>query len=132
MEISVSKEQAQVPVMVFHVNGTIGASEEQTLIQRAQDEQAVGMQNLLLDLAEVEYMSSSGLRAVHAIYMMLRSGSEESDTAVSKGIAAGTYMSPHLKLANVNKKVNEVLHTSGFDMFLEIHEGVEEALAAFG
>ena len=132
MEISVSKEQGKVPVTVFHVQGVIGATEEQALIQRAKDEQAAGMRNLLLDLAKVEYMSSSGLRAVHEIYMMLRSGSEESDTAVSKGIAAGTYMSPHLKLANVNAKVKEVLHTSGFDMFLEILPGQKEALAAFG
>ena len=36
------------------------------------------------------------------------------------GINAGTYKSPHLKLANPSRATRLALDTSGFSMFLEI------------
>jgi len=55
----------------------------------------------------------------------------ESPEAMHKGISAGTFKSPHLKLANPNPRVLEVLKMAGFDMFLEIHKNVKDAVASF-
>jgi hypothetical protein len=87
---------------------------------------------VLLDLSAVPYMATAGLRALHAIYLLLRSDTpEESDAAIKTGIAAGTYMSPHLKLLNPSKAVLEALKAAGYDMFLEIHHNYKQALESF-
>jgi len=63
---------------------------------------------------------------------MLRSESpEESDEAVRKGLADGTFKSPHLKLLKPDKNVNQVLRVAGFDMFLEIYANLKKAVASF-
>ena len=50
---------------------------------------------------------------------------------MSKGLRDGTFKSPHLKLVAPNPTVHEVLKVSGFDMYLEIHRNLKEALASF-
>lgn len=130
MQITVSQEQARVPVTVFHLNGDL--TSEVQLQTQAQEAYEAGTRYLLLDLKEVPYMSSAGLRAIHHIFMMLRSDTPaESDQAMKAGISAGTFTSPHLKLLNPTKHVHEVLKTAGYDMFLEIHQDYKRALASF-
>ncbi len=130
MEIVVSQEQGKVPVTVFHIKGdVVDAGPLQT---RAEEAFRSGARNLVLDLAEVPYMSSSGLRALHHMYMLLRTDApEESDEVVRRGVAAGTFKSPHLKLVKPSKHVLELLKATGYDMFLEIHRNVKEAVASF-
>jgi hypothetical protein len=130
MDIVVSHEQGRVPVTVFHIKGSVTGDEQ--LQNLAQEHHATGTRNVLLDLTEVPYMSSQGLRALHYMYTLLRSGTpEESDEAVSSGIAAGTFTSPHLKLLKPSKHVLEVLKATGYDMFLEIHDDYKQAIASF-
>lgn len=130
MEIAVSQDQGRVPVTVFRLSGPVTDSAE--LEQRAASAVAEGMQNLLIDLSGVPYMATAGLRALHAIYSMLRSSApEESDSAVKSGIMAGTFYSPHLKLLKPSPHVLEALSTAGYDMFLQIHSDYQEALASF-
>ncbi len=130
MEISVVQEQAPVPVTVFRLKGDLTSEEElHTQAQAAFDQ---GARNMLLDLKEVPFMSSSGLRAIYAIYNMLRERTAaESDEAIRSGLASGAYTSPHLKLLNPNKHVLEVLKTAGYDMFLAIHDNYQRALDSF-
>jgi len=130
MDITVSEEQARVPVTIFTIAGAIIDNHE--LEQQAQEVFGRGGRNLLLDLSAVPYIATSGLRALHAIYILLRSNApEESDAAIKTGIAAGTYMSPHLKLLNPSAHVYEALKAAGYDMFLEIHRDYKQALASF-
>ncbi|MEJ2264051.1 MAG: STAS domain-containing protein [Anaerolineales bacterium] len=130
MQISVSQEEARVPVTVFRLEGELTSDVE--LQTAAQEAFEAGARNILLDLKNVPYMSSAGLRAIHSIFMMLRSDSPaESDKAMTAGIAAGTFTSPHLKLLSPTQHVHEVLKTAGYDMFLEIHQDQKRALASF-
>ena len=48
-----------------------------------------------------------------------------------KGINAGTYKSPHLKLANPSKATRLALDTSGFSLFLDIVPDVSAGIATF-
>ena len=127
MEISVSEQQARVPVTILKISGAITDNRE--LEQYANDVFSKGGRNILLDLTDVPYMATSGLRALHAIYLLLRANApEESDDAVKSGIAAGTFMSPHLKLVNPSAHVLEALRAAGYDMFLDIHRSQTQAL----
>ena len=130
MEIEVTQEQGRVPVTVFHIKGAL--LEEESLQRKAQEAFDEGARNIVLDLSETPYMASSGLRALHHVYMLLRTEApDESDAAVQSGIRAGTFTSPHLKVANPNRNVLEVLKTAGYDMFLQIHRNRKEAIASF-
>ena len=132
MEILVEQKTGRVPVTVFHIEGEITAARAGELQQQAEDAYADGMRNLLLDLTHVPFMDSSGLRAIHHIFLLLRTAdSGKSEQAVRKGIAAGTYKAQHLKLLNANRNVMEALKLAGFDMFLEIHSSSRKAIASF-
>jgi hypothetical protein len=130
MDVTVSQAQARVPVTVFQISGAVTDNQElEALAQAAYD---AGARNILLDLSDVPYMATSGLRALHAIFTLLRSDTpEESDEATKSGIAAGTFLSPHLKLLKPTPHVREVLKASGYDMFLQIHRDLSSALASF-
>ncbi len=132
MQISISEEKGHVPVTVFHIVGELSAESYDQLQQQAREAFKAGTRNLLLDLTDVTLLSSSGLRALHEIFLMLRTDSpEESDESMRAGITAGTFHSPHLKLLTPSRQVREVLRTAGFDMFLEIHSDRQAALASF-
>ena len=77
-------------------------------------------------------MSSAGVRAINQIFNLLRTDApDESDAAVRQGINAGTFKSPHLKLASLNPRVSDALKAAGVDMFLEFHPDLAAALASF-
>ena len=131
MDIIVSQAHGRVPVTVFQITGAIISDEP--LVAQAQQAFAGGMRDLLLDLTAVPYMSSQGLRALHSIYELLRKSDapNESDEAVKQGIRAGTFSSPHLKLLNPSAKVVDVLHLTGYDMFIDSYRDRDAAIAAF-
>lgn len=133
LSISISQKQGRVPVTVFHVKGEINFNTYEELEAKAQEAFNGGARNLLLDLTDVTYISSAGVRAIHAVFVMLRSAAPgESDEAISKGVRDGTFKSPHLKLLNPSANVFEVLKTMGIDMYLEIYHDLDQAVASFG
>ena len=132
LNITVSEEQGQVPVTVFHVAGDIDGSSYETLRTEAASAYEAGMRYLLLDLAKVKYMSSAGLRALHNIFDMLNADiSAEEQKKVARGILDGSYKSPYLKLLNPSRDVQRTLSTAGFDMFLEIHNNAKAAIKSY-
>lgn len=130
MELSVTQEQGKVPVTVLHVNGNIDSTSYQEFQTYADNLLAQGTRDLLIDLTHVPYMSSAGLRSLNQIYNKLRT-TTDSTANVSKGVAAGTYSSAHLKLLSPGKRVLETLKMSGFDMFLDIQSNLKDAVARF-
>jgi anti-anti-sigma factor len=132
LAINVVGAQGKAPVTIFRLKGSIDTNTYMQLQDRADEAYRNGTRNLLLDLTEVNYVSSAGLRAFHYIYTILRSNSAgESEEAVSKGLLAGTYRSLHLKLLNPSRNVREVLKTAGFDMYIEIFDNQQKAVASF-
>jgi len=132
VEITVTHEQGRVPVTVLHVKGDINSVTADDFLAQAQQAYGAGARNMLIDLADVSLLSSAGLRVIHRIYDVLRRGSpEESGQAVGKGLNDGAFKSQHLKLLRPSGNVGQVLRLTGFDMFLEIHDDLEEAIASF-
>jgi anti-anti-sigma factor len=132
MEIRVSNQPGRVPVTVFHIVGDIDTHTYEQLQTQAEQTHAAGAGNIVLDLEQVGYVSSAGIRAINHIFTLLRTqAAAESDEAVRLGINAGTFKSPHLKLARLNHRVTEALRIAGVDMFLEFHPDLETALASY-
>lgn len=129
MEITSWREAGHVPVTVLQLKGDLVA--EEPLGARAQAAFAEGARHIILDLSDVPYISSAGLRAIHSLYLLLRDA-DAADAAMAKqGIARGTYKSPHLKLARPSKNAMKALSTTGYDMFLEIHDNLRAAVQSF-
>jgi anti-anti-sigma factor len=134
MDIKVSVENGSVPVTVMHIDGNIDASSYEAFQARADELIAGGARYLLIDLEHAPFVSSAGLRALHHIFSHLRSSDSDSkmtEEEVRRGISAGTYKSPHLKLTNVSKEAKVSMQLGGFDMFIDIFDDRETALAAF-
>jgi anti-anti-sigma factor len=131
MEIAVKHEQGKVPVTVFQLKGDLTA--EEPLRSQAEAARNEGTRYLLLDLTNVPYISSAGLRVLHHIYTNLRDQSTAAQTEdIPRGILSGTYHSPNLKLLKPSKNAMKAISVAGFDMFLEIHDDYKKALASFG
>ena len=132
MEITVAQHQGRVPVTVFHVKGDIDANTYGQLESQAKQALLDGTRDLVLELSQVPYISSYGIRGISQIFNWLRDKSkDEDDAALSKGLRDGNYKACHLKLVNPSKRVYDVLTTTGVDMFLEIHKDLNQAIASF-
>jgi anti-anti-sigma factor len=130
--IVASSVQGRVPITLFIVKGDIDANTYSQLQSQAEDYFKKGTRYLLLDLSEVQYISSAGIRALHSLFNLLKSAApEETDASVRKGIRDGTYKSPHLKLLNPSDGVSRILSMSGYDMVLEIYKNQQEAIDSF-
>ena len=134
MEIKVSTESGRVPVTVLHVDGNIDSSTYEQFQSTAKKLIDEGAHFILVDLSHAPFVSSAGLRALHTLFNELRSknpASDLSDEQVKKGISAGTYKSPHLKLLNLSPETKTAFETSGFDMYLETFTDKNTAIASF-
>lgn len=129
MEITTWHETLGKPVTILQVNGDLTASEP--LETHARQAFADGARDIVLDLSHVNYISSAGLRVIHTIYLLLRGADPQDEETATRGIARGTYKSPHLKLVNPSKNGLKALTTSGYDIFLDIIDSVPEAVASF-
>ena len=134
MEIKVSTETGRVPITVLHVAGNIDSSTYDSFLSTARKLINEGSRYFLVDLSHAPFVSSAGLRAIHTIFNDLRSINPEAnlnDDQMKKGISAGTYKSPHLKLLNLSPETRSAFETSGFDMFIDTFTDRNTALASF-
>jgi len=134
MEIKVSTESGRVPVTVLHVDGNIDSSTYEQFQSTAKKLIDEGARYMLVDLSHAPFVSSAGLRALHTLFNELRSRNPEanlSDEQIKKGISAGTYKSPHLKLLNLSPETKAAFETSGFDMYIDTFTDKNAAVASF-
>jgi anti-anti-sigma factor len=134
MDIKVWTENGRVPVTIMHVEGNIDAQTYDDFQSKAEELINQGTKYLLVDLTHSPFVSSAGLRALHHIFNKLRANDTAhpaSEEDVRRGISAGTYKSPHLKLLNLSKETRTAFELSGFDMFIDTFNDKEEAVASF-
>jgi anti-anti-sigma factor len=106
-------ERVENGVSVFTLEGRVdtqGAREMDEVLQSAVSQ---GRYKMVLDMAEVSYISSAGLRTLADV--------------VTKDREQGG----DLKLVALSRKVLRVLRIIGFDRFFSVYDTLEEALADF-
>jgi anti-anti-sigma regulatory factor len=132
MEIKTTVEQGRVPVTVFHLTGDLDGLSYEELQTQAEQLIQSGAGYILLDLANVHFMGSAGIRAINQIFSWLRALPDgENEAAMAKGVTDGTYKSHRLKLLNPSRQVVRTLSTAGIDMFLEIYTDLHKAITSF-
>jgi len=134
MEIKVSTESGRVPVTVLHVDGNVDSSTYEQFQSTARKLIDEGARYILVDLSHAPFVSSAGLRALHTLFNELRSRNPDAnlnDEQMKKGISAGTYKSPHLKLLNLSPETKSAFETSGFDMYIDTFTDMKKAIASF-
>lgn len=128
MQIDVSQREGRVPITLLHIKGRIDGDNFEQLQTQADEAIETGTRNLLLDLTEVNFISSAGIRAIHTIFKQLQTGAANEADAMSQASSA---KSPHLKLLNPPPEVRRIFKAVGFDIFLEIYDNLDEAVASF-
>ena len=100
-------------VTVFLLEGRIDTQAAADMDQALQSAMSAGTHNIVVDMSEVEYISSAGLRTLAAV--LVKSRAEGGD----------------MKLAALNTRVTRVFKIIGFDVLMSVHDTSEAAVADF-
>lgn len=128
LDITASQIQGEVPVTILHLSGHLHGTTERELLDRARQAQEDGSKYLLVDLSEVEVLTSAGLRAIHNIFNMF---TPRNDRDVIRQHGDEPYKSPYFKLVCPNPDVYYVLNIAGFLQNILIYNNMEEAVNSF-
>lgn len=135
MEINVSQEKGNVPVSVIHIKGDLDASSYLELVNTAQKLYNAGVRSLLLDLADLTFISSAGLASLHIITKMFRGDKTDPEdgwgTFKEIDRARESGFQKVVKLLNPSPEVDNVLETVGFKQFFEVFTDLDEAVQSF-
>lgn len=127
LSITSSQVKGNENVTVFHLGGTLDASSEEHLCEQASQAFKGGARFLLLDMQNLNHISSAGLRALHNIFKMC-TPEGEFEAARESG---EPYKSPYFKLAGASPEVYYVLNLAGFLHNIPFYPTMEDALKSF-
>ena len=118
--LKITKEQIQgkVPVTVFRLRGWLDAQNEEALLAEARDAYDEGSRFLLLDLSEVDTLTSAGMRAIQKVYRVFTPAEEHFKVA-------------RVKLCNAPPQVYHVLGITGFLQNIPNYETAQGAIDSF-
>lgn len=132
MEITTALEQGRVPVTVVQVSGNLDSNSYHAFQSQVEELIAKGAHHILVDLTNAPFLSSAGLRALQTIFTRLRTENQDiSEEEMHRGISAGTYKSPHLKILNLSEQAATAFKTAGFDMFIDTYTDRKLAISSF-
>jgi anti-anti-sigma factor len=118
-QISSEQIQANVPATVFHIRGWLDAQSEEQLLAAARTAYEEGARYLLIDLRELDTLTSAGMRAIQKVYQIFTPKEDHFKVA-------------HLKLCNAPPQIYNVLGITGFLQNIPTYESLEGALQSFG
>jgi anti-anti-sigma regulatory factor len=118
--LKITKEQVQgkVHITVFQLRGWLDAQSEESLLAAARDSYDEGSRFLLLDLSEIDTLTSAGMRAMQKVYRLFSPPEESLKIA-------------HVKLCNAPPQVYHVLGITGFLLTIPNYENKQAALDSF-
>lgn len=128
LNITTSQIQGNVSVTVLHLSGHLHGPTEQELLDRARQASEDGAQYLLLDLSDLEVLSSAGLRAIQNVFKLF---TPPGDLELINQHGNEPYKSPYLKLVCPNPQLYYILNITGFLQNLLIYNNLEDATNSF-
>ena len=118
LKIKKQQVQGKVPVTVFHLRGWLDAQSEELLLSSARESYDEGSRYLLLDLAEVDTLTSAGMRAMQKVYKLYTPEEEQFKVA-------------RVKLCNAPPQVYHVLGITGFLQNIPNYETLQAGVDSF-
>jgi anti-anti-sigma factor len=112
-------QAADVSVTVFHLRGWLDAQSEEQLLESSRISYDNGVRYLLIDLSELDTLTSAGMRALQKVYQMYTPKEDRFKVA-------------HLKLCNAPPQIYNVLGITGFLQNIPMYESMDAALESFG
>jgi anti-anti-sigma regulatory factor len=128
LEIKVSAIEGSIPVTIMHLSGHLHGDTEPMLTDQARQFLESGTRYLLLDLSNVEVLTSAGLRAIHNIFNLF---TPQQDKSVIREHGEEPYKSPYFKLVCPNPHIYYVLNIAGFLQNILIFNDMDEAVSSF-
>ncbi|HUE98648.1 MAG TPA: STAS domain-containing protein [Anaerolineales bacterium] len=119
LRISSEQMQADVPVTVFRLRGWLDAQSEEQLLESARTAHDGGARYLLIDMTDLDTLTSAGMRALQKCYQIFTPKEDQFKVA-------------HLKLCNAPPQIYNVLGITGFLQNIPMYESQAAALQSFG
>jgi len=119
LKITTEQKHASVDVTVFHIRGWLDAQSEEQLLQEARSAYDGGARFLLIDMSELDTITSAGIRGLQKLYQMFTPKEDRMKIA-------------HLKLCSAPPQIYNVLGITGFLHNIPMYENVDDALESFG
>ena len=129
LQIKQSQQEARVSVTVFELDGDLDASNYEQFLKKSLEAVEMGARYVLLNLSQLKYVSSAGLRAIYTLEIALNDKGKM--PAGDSNVNPGSSKSPYLKLYKPTPNVSNALDMMGFNMSMEIYNDINEALASF-
>ena len=120
-DLKITSEQVQVsvPVTVLQVRGWLDAQSEEQLLAVARTAFDEGARYILINMSELDTITSAGIRSLQKIYQMYTPKEDRFKVA-------------HLKLCNAPPQIYNVLGITGFLHNIPMYETLDAALESFG
>lgn len=119
LKIISEQVQATVPVTILRVRGWLDAQSEEQLLAVARTAYDEGARYILIDMGELDTITSAGIRSLQKIYQMYTPKEDRFKIA-------------HLKLCNAPPQIYNVLGITGFLHNIPMYESLDAALESFG
>ena len=119
LKITSKQVQAGVPVTVFYLRGWLDAQSEAQLLEAARNAYEGGARYLLIDMSDLNTLTSAGMRALQKVYQIFTPKEDQFKVA-------------HLKLCNAPPQIYNVLGMTGFLQNIPMYESKDAAMETFG
>lgn len=111
--------QGELPLTVFHIHGWLDAKSEEQLLEAARTAYDNGTRYLLIDMKELDTLTSAGMRALQKVYQIFTPREDHFKVA-------------YVKLCNAPPQIYHILGITGFLQNIPMYENAELALQSFG
>src|SRR5918993_3855110 len=137
LETTVEQVDGPTPVTVVALDGELDGASYERVIDTVRQAYEGGARNLVLDLSKLEFISSSGLVALHSAMRLMR-GEAPPDTeqgwealrAIRDEVEDGK-MHTSLRVCGTQEGVQKVLDRTGLGPLLPSYPDRASAIAAF-
>ena len=137
MQTTVERVEARVSVTVMALSGELDASNYLRLVDDVRPLYAAGARNLLLDLSDLSFISSSGLVSLYSILKVMQ-GEEPPDPEYGWNAlhtmerdAEDGKTQDVVRLCGMQPAVADVIQRTGLDALFPNYPDREAALAAY-
>jgi len=111
--IEVKKGEGLMPVSILYLKGPLDVNTQNGLVIKAAELVNSGASNVVIDLKDVDYMGSVGIRAINTV----------SKSLMKKGGKLG--------LSNSSGSSARIMKTLGFDSYFNVYDTAESAVNEF-